>query len=371
MSRADWSSSRPLGRVGIVGVGGIGLASAAWIARAGHGVMLWAPRESIRPPDTAPSVAGSAPLKASGVFEARVDVQLARGPAELAAACDTLLIAVPLNGHRLVMDALMPHLRPGQFVLVSSMASLSALYLFEAARQRGIDLCVASLGTTPLTARRTATLQVRVMTRRTSLGLSALPRASQAFALGVARQMFGDVFFAEDHVLASALVNINPGAHGPLALFNWTRIERAETWPQYHYMTPYVARVIERLDAERLALAAAFGCRVRTIEAHFSQSFGTTADTLADIAEQLHQARGGPPGPTDVSTRFLAEDVPFGLVFLEALGRVAQVPTPATSTIIDASALLTGQNWRAQNDLIPVLAIESGSREQLLARALV
>lgn len=354
----------PMRRVGVVGVGGIGLAYAAWMAHAGHEVIVVSPRAAA----AADMRVDAVTVAAAGVLDAQVAVRQAASLAGLVAACDILIIAVPLNGHRGVMDQLLPHLRDGQVVIVSSMASLSALYLYEAAKAQGRAIQVVSLGTTALTARRTGPLAVRIMTRRTRLGLSCLPTPATGDALALAKGLFGDVFFAEPHALASALVNINPGAHGPLALFNWTRIERGEHWPQYHYMTPAVARVIERLDAERLALAQAFGCTVRTIEAHFAQSFGTTAPTLAGIAEQLHAARGGPPGPTDVGTRFLAEDVPFGLVFLEVLGRVAGVATPATRTVIDMAALLTDQDYRAQNDLLEPLALTQGSREDLLAR---
>lgn len=348
--------------IGIIGVGGIGLASAAWLAQRGHAVTLWAPRAA------APRRAGPQALTSTGVLEASVTVHWVGSVAELAGS-DLILIAVPVNGHRAVMDALAPHLRAGQTVLVSSMASLSSLYLYEQARARGLaDVTVASLGTTVLTARREAFDRVRIMTRRTQLGVSALPTARQGAVLQLCTALFGEGFTPQTNALASALSNINPAAHGPLALFNWTRIERAEHWPQYHYMTPRVAAVIERLDAERLALASAFGLQVRTIEQHFAQSFATTAPRLADIAAELHAKRGGPPGPTDTGTRFLGEDVPFGLVFCAALGRIAQVPTPATDTIIATAGLITGCDFAAQNTLIEPLGLRGETRAGLLAR---
>jgi opine dehydrogenase len=256
-------------RVGIVGCGGIGLASAAWMAQRGHEVTVWAPRSG------QPHPLAHQPLQATGVLEATFPVAAAASAWEAAASAEVLLIAVPVNGHRAVMDALLPHLRAGQTVIVSSMSSLSALYLYEAALTRGVPITVASFGTTVLTARRPAPTQVKIMTRRTSLGVSSLPRSSQPAVLALCDALFGGTFTSDENSLATSLTNINPVAHGPLALFNWTRIERAENWPQYHYMTPRVAAVIEQLDAERLALADAFGLKVRNIERHFAQSFDT------------------------------------------------------------------------------------------------
>lgn len=349
-------------KIAIAGTGGIGYASAAWLAHAGHEVALWSPTG-----DSAAALR-EAPLTSTGVLQASVKVRVAATASALAGNAEVLIVAVPVNGHRAVMDALLPHLADGQTVIVSSMSSLSALYLSESARARGVDITVAAFGTTVLTARRDGPASVRIMTRRSELGVSALPRERTEPSIALCRELFGEGFSAHDNVLASALTNINPVAHGPLALFNWTRIERAENWPQYHYMTPMVAAVIERLDAERLALAQAFGVAVRTIERHFAQSFGTTASRLAEIAAELHAKRGGPPGPTDTRTRFLAEDVPYGLVFTAALGEVAGVPMPATRAIIDMACLVTGQDFRAMNDLLGPLKLGQESRDSLLAR---
>jgi opine dehydrogenase len=336
--------------IGIAGTGGIGLASGVVCRGAGRGVVVWSPRG-----DSAAALR-AAPLEARGVIEASVRVRVATSAAELAAA-PVLLIAVPVNGHKAVMDNLLPHLDSGHTVIVSSMASLSALYLYEQAARRGIDITVAGMGTTVLTARRTGAAQVQVMTRRSELGISAVPCSRIDVVLKLCAELFGDVFVAQENCLASTLTNINPVAHGPLALFNWTRIERAENWPQYHYMTPQVAQVILRLDAERLALARAFGVQVRTIEEHFAKSFGTAAPDLPEIAAELHAKRGGPPGPTDTSTRFLAEDMPFGLAFCVALGRIADVPMPATRTILDSASLVVGRDLAADNDLIGALGL--------------
>jgi opine dehydrogenase len=359
---SDATSAAAPARVGIVGVGGIGLASAAWVASRGFPATVWAPRGPW------PHPLEREPLQVEGLVEGRFDVAVADDARGLCASSDVVVIAVPAYAHRVVIEALAPHLEARHAIVVSSMASLSSLVLREALLRRGVDATVAAFGTTPLTARRVSPTQVRVMTHRTTLGVSALPVARTEAMRARCEALFGNAFVAHANALATALSNINPVAHGPLALFNWTRIERAEAWPQYHYMTPRVAAVIERLDAERLALAAAFGLEVRTIERHFAQSFGTQSDRLADIAAELHAMRGGPPGPTDVDTRFLAEDVPFGLAFQVALGRLAGVPTPATETIIGSAELITGRRLSEENDLLPLLGLDGSDPTRLLAR---
>jgi opine dehydrogenase len=349
-------------RIGIAGTGGIALASAGWLARGGHEVALWSPggqgADALR----------HTPLQTGGVFEDSVRIPVVDSAAALATQSDVLLIAAPVNSHRAVADALLAHLRDGHTVVVSAMSSLSSLYLFEAARARGRDVTVASFGTTVFTARREGPTLVRVMTRRGTLGVSTLPRARTPQILALCQTLFGEGFTAQENSLASALSNVNPISHGPLALYNWTRIERAEAWPQYHYMTPQVATVIERLDAERLTLARAFGLELHSLAQHFARSFHTTAIGVAAIARELHAKRGGPPGPTDTATRFVSEDVPYGLVFSVALGHLAGVPMPATQTIIDSAVLITGHDYAKENSLLGPLRLGSESVANLLAR---
>lgn len=348
-------------KVGVVGSGGIGLACAAWIAQRSHEVSVWSPRGTA-------DVLRLEPLSATGALEVTLRVGCAGSAQELAEFADVILIAVPLNGHRTVMDALLPHLRSGQLVLVSSMASLSSLYLYEAARARGVCVNVASFGTTVLTARLKQPGQVNIMTRRGNIPVSCLPRSGLPNALAACQALFGGGFTAENNPLISTLANTNAITHVPLALFNWTRIERGENWPQYHFMTPRVASVIEKLDAERRAIANAFGFHVRSIDQHFSQSFNTDATRLEDIAEELHRVRGGPPGPTDVRTRFLTEDVPFGLIFLLTLGHIARISAPITETMITMSGLIVGEDFASVNDLVATLELHSESVGGLLSR---
>ncbi len=364
-------------RIGIAGCGGIGLGLAALLAAAGHEPWLWAPRGGdCREGHDGDHGGALAParLQSTGLIEGDWPLRLAADAAALCDGAGLIVIAVPANGHRAVIDALLPALRSGQPVLISSMASLSALYSHEAAQRRGLALPVIALASTVLTARRTAPGQVRVLTRRGRLGLSVLA-ANAANASGAAdealarcRALFGDVFERQPSALATTLSNVNPISHGPLALFNWTRIERAESWPQYHYLTPHVAAVIERLDAERQALAAAFGIALPGLAQHFARSFGTRAATLAEIAAELHAARGGPPGPTEMQTRFLHEDIPYGLVFNEALAGVAGLELPATRTIVDAASLVCGVDFRAGNELIEPLDLRHATVAGLLDR---
>ena len=359
--------------VAIVGAGAIARAYAALLARGGHAVALWSPTgagtrdlpssaTSIGPWPSAPAVA----LAYTGVITGSAVVAALVDPLGIATA-EFVIVALPAPAYSNVLPVVARHVRSSQTLIVSSALSLAPLWLAELAAARGARPLVAAFGTTVATARARDD-GVAIMTIRTRLGVAALPAASGPQALVICRSLFGDRFDLADSVLAVTLTNINPVAHAAMALANLTRIERGEAWPQYHYLTPAVARLIEAIDAERRAVAAAYGQSVTTIEAHFQRSFDIGEATLAEIAAELHRRRGGPPGPTSLDTRFVREDVPYGLVFNAALARIAGIDVPITESIVTLLSTLYARDFRRENPLIEALRLTGESNTGLLAR---
>ena len=173
-------------------------------------------------------------------------------------AADVVILALPAPAYAKVIPVVARHLRSAQTAIVSGALSLAPLWLAELAASHGARPRVAAFGTTAATAR-TRAEGVAIMTVRERLAVAALPAVAGPEALATCQALFGDRFDLAESVLAVTLTNINPVAHAAMALANFTRIERGEAWPQYHYLTPAVARLVEAMDAERLQLAAAFG----------------------------------------------------------------------------------------------------------------
>ena len=363
---ASASEQRPGVKVAIVGAGAIARSCAVLAARAGHSAAVWSPGGN-GTGDLRPSAeAGSVQIAYGGVVEGTSAAAVLSAPSSLADA-DVVVIALPAPAYADVFPRVAPHLRSSQTVFVSGALSLAPLWLAELTAKHGQHPVVAASGTTVATARSRAG-GVSINTVRTRLAVAALPASAIGEVLATLQAVFGDRFDAAPNVLAVTLTNINPVAHAALALTNLTRIEHAEAWPQYHYLTPAVARMIEAMDAERRAIAAAFGISVTTIEEHFQRSFDVPQTKLADIAAELHRRRGGPPGPTTLDTRFVLEDVPYGLVFNAALARVAGVDAPVTDAAITLHSTAYAQDFRSANPLIAALSLAGATRESLLER---
>ncbi len=264
---------------------------------------------------------------------------------------------MPGYGHKAVIDAVAPFASSGQTFIVSAQLSLSASYLSLKLKERGVAAPVVAWATTALMSRSSGPRSIAIGGIRSRLEAAVLPANAAGSAVSICRTLFGDRFGEVGDITAIALSNLNPPIHLASALCNFTRIEKAEYWANYDGITPSVARMIEALDAERLAVAEAYGVTVRTVHEHYHLTFGFEPGmSLAQMAAAVHEKRKGPPGPVSTDTRFVTEDVPFGIVPVIALAEKRGVAVPlhrAGLTVVNA---LYGRRFENENDLLSWVA---------------
>ncbi len=348
-----------MSRLAVLGAGGIGCGAAALLTERRHQVVLWSPSGR----GTA-AFAGGTPLQAEGKLTGSYRPITAEDCAAAVRDSDVVMLAVPGYGHRAVMDAMAPHIRPGQPVIISSHMSFSALYLAQQLAERGVQAPIAAWGTTVTTGRRLSGAAVRVSNIRNRVDVAALPARDIDAMATLCQELFGDRFVPREDLIAVSLSNVNPQNHLGMALCNFTRIERGEQWVNWSGLTPSVGRLIEALDQERLAVAGAFGASVRTVRDHFHLSFSVPHGPVGDAGAVL-AARDASPGPSSLDTRYITEDVPFGLVPSTVLARIADVPMPLHEAGIAMFSALYGRDFRAANNLLPALSLEGLSVQAL------
>lgn len=351
-------------RVAIAGAGGIAFAAAAILIENGHDPILWSPSGQ-RTRDLATGQALTATGAVSGTYHPKV----ASSASELVSGADAVLIALPAYGHRTVMDAIAPHLTDEQIVLISSHASFGALYLSKKLAERGTKTPIVAWGTTVTTGRQKSGTEVHISTVRNKVDIATVPLSSRERGLVMCRALFGDRFNERDDLLAIALSNLNPQNHMGIALCNLTRMERGETWGQHQNVTMAVGRLFEALDEERLNIARNFGLSVRTVREHYHFSYGVPMGPIGEMAQVLAERGGGPTGPATLDTRYVTEDVPFGLVPTVLLGQLTDSPATLHEAGINLFSTLYGRDFRNENDLLPELGLENLSRADLQALA--
>ena len=138
-------------------------------------------------------------------------------------------------------------------------------------------------------------------------------------------------------------------------------MEHGERWGQAENVTPAVGRVMELLDAERLAIAQAFDVSVRTIKEHYAFSYQLPVASIAEMNAELHQRGNGGFGPTTLTSRYVLEDAPFGLLPTVLLGRLVGQPATLHEAGLTMLSAAYGRDFVGDNDLLPALGFEQMS----------
>lgn len=341
-------------RVSILGAGAIAYGLSAYLAEAGFSPLLWSPSG-----ERTKALAAGELLKATGAIEATVPVRIATDCSEAIAEADVVMIALPAYGHKMVIDAAVLHLREGTPVIISSHSSFGALYLSRKLKDRKVRLPIIVWGTTLVTGRQRGPTEIHVATVREKLDVATLPFDAADEGFELCTKLFGDRFVKRDGLLAIALSNLNPQNHLGIALLNLTRMEKGEQWSQGGNVTPAVGRFIEALDVERLAIAAHFGIAVRTVGEHFSLSYHVPISSVSDMNQEMDRKGLGGFGPTTIESRYILEDVPFGLLPTVFLGQISGKQAVLHQSGISILSAAYGRDLKADNDILPALGIET------------
>ena len=94
-------------------------------------------------------------------------------------------------------------------------------------------------------------------------------------------------------------------------------------------MTPSIGKYVEAEDKERIAVAAALGIKLRSIRDDYVIMY-----RCGDHDTPLYQLCKNNPGYTGVMThdtlrtRYCMEDIPYSLVAIQAIAKIAGVATP-------------------------------------------
>ncbi len=347
--------------IGIIGTGPIGLGLAALLSGNGENVLLWSPNRSLQhqaDPD--------ARVVSTGAVEYEFIPSLVDSAKELVRQCDIIVIAVPAYGFKNVVEQLSPFLRSAHCVIISSHVPFAAQYLQSKLETVNVEPMIVALSTTILSGRKASPSKIEIGTIRTNIEMAVLPDKKKAQGLDICRRLFGDRFTLCDGILAVALGNLNPQNHLGIALCNLTRIEKGETWIQAENITPAVGRLLEKLDQERLTVASALNVRTRNIFEHFSRSFGVPSGSVAEMSKAMLEKGMRGCGPTTLETRYILEDVPYGLVPTIWLGKVSGVPVPLHQAGVDIFSALIGRDFIAMNELMNELKTTVDSDSSLL-----
>lgn len=335
--------------VAILGAGNGGCAAAADLGGRGYDMRLWSRSEERLAPMR--EIGGIEYAGALGEGRQPIDA-ITTDIAEAIKGADLVLIMVPTHAHEDMARAVAPHLTGDQALMVSPGHTL--LLVPQTLRRCGIAQPVTcETGTLPYICRMDGPARVRITQPSRHQAFAAFP-ANQTERLTRLIEPLFPMIRPVGSVLETVFPYTNAIHHPPAFLCNAGRVE-STGGDYYHYydgITPSVGRLIDRLDAERLAVANALGCDPAPLPEHFLR-MGYTTEAARDSGlayEVFHQSEADRwiRAPSTLDYRFFTEDVPYGLVPLSELGRLAGVATPAIDAMIEICSALMDRDFRSQ-----------------------
>ena len=197
---------------------------------------------------------------------------------------------------------------------------------------------------------------------RNPIGIYPAARREEAIAK---LDQLGERLVYLNSVAEAALHNPNLIVHTVGSVMSIPRIEKSKgEFCLYHEAytrdNPATWRIVEALDAEKMNVLEALGFpRLSYVEAckyRNSLDEGINArEVFLDYAEMPTRAKG----PTKVDSRYISEDVPQGLVMLEAIATSMNIPTPICSGLISIASAALGRDLREEGRTPEKLGVEN------------
>lgn len=340
----------------VLGAGHGGLAMAAHLAIKGFQINLYnRGRKRIR------TVIQRKGIKIEGEVKGFGEIELAStNIKECIKDVDILMIVVPANAHRFIAQTCAPYLKEHHIVILNPGRTGGALEFFNTLKQHGVKRYpfIAEAQTFIYAARALGPAHARIFSIKNSVPLATLPAYWIPGVLKVINRAYPQ-FIPGDNIFKTSFENIGAVFHPALTILNAAWIEETHGDFEYYIQgaSQSVALILEKLDKERLEIAAALGIKVMSAKAWLYTAYSATGKNLR---EAINDNPGylGINAPDRLHHRYVDEDVPMSLVPLASLGEMLKVETPTIKSIIHLASIMRGVDFWEKGRTVENLGIK-------------
>lgn len=279
------------------------------------------------------------------LYNVAVDVEQAMAKAEI------VLIVTHAGAHERIAGLIAPHVRDGQTIVLLPGYTGSALCVERVFRELGVGkrYLLGEANTLPYACRKIAgEAAVHLKLHVNKFLVSAFPAVRTPELLNLFNRLYPNAVAAAN-VLETGFNNGNPILNVVSVVLNAGRIEFAngQFYQFQEGVTPSVAKVMEALDRERLAIAEACGIRaspylMRAIETGYITNGSSWYEAISSSPHLTTK------GPGRLDTRYMTEDVPFGLTPWHHFAAWANVECRLLDAFIHLASALMGCDYMSE-----------------------
>ncbi len=334
-------------KIAILGAGNMGYAVAADLTLKGHTISLIKTSKALHNEtfEYVRTHENKITLSEKGQQQTARIPTLTTELSELTTA-ELIIITIQTNFHEELIKRIKPYLRDGQILMIVP-GYFSTAYVLKHCSD--LDLTIVEGESSPIDCRIDDTGFIKVGFRnvRNPLGVYPVSRVQMVKEKLDSLQLR---YTYLSSVVEAALHNPNMIVHTVGAVMSIPRIEKTngDYCMYWEVFTPSVWKILEKLDSEKMDVLEKVGYeRIPYVEAcKFRNSLDESMDAKAVFFEYAAMPTRA-KGPVVVDSRYISEDVPEGLVMLEALGKHLHVATPICTALIELAAAALGRDLRA------------------------
>jgi len=292
---------------------------------------------------------------------------------EAVEGADVILVVVPSFAHDRFAQDMAKVLKPGQIVVLSPPNPGGAAFFENVLRRYGAQagIVIGEMACLIYACRKTGKSSVRISAIKKGLSAAALPATDNSKILDMLREFYPDMVTGKN-ILETGLSNVNTVCHPTISLLNLGRIEDTKGEFEFYYQgsTPSVGQLIEAMDKERAAVGRGFGVELPPtwkLVREWYDPYGVSGNSIYEV-HHSNPAYRGSKAPNNLDTRYITEDIPYGLVPLAELGDCAGVETPYIDAIITIGYAVTSGDLSSQARGLKAIGWDNLSVEQIVAR---
>lgn len=263
-------------------------------------------------------------------------------PKEGLSFSNILLLIVPAYAHRPFAALCGPFLTSDHTVVIMP-GTFGSLEFSALASEFGASgLTVAEVDTAPYVCRKSSDTSAVIWGEVTSLGMGVFPATNTQRVVETLGTLFSGITPYRD-VLECGLSAMNPVVHPAGVLMNAGRVEyaRGEFYFYEEGVSKSVAGVIEQVDFERRRIGKELGYDLLPVAQAFHEAgFGPKGSIWETINGSYMLTRLKAPG--SLESRWLTEDIPYGIASWSKIGSQYDVSTPIMDSLVELGSIVMG-----------------------------
>ncbi|GAB4311483.1 MAG: hypothetical protein Kow0069_11890 [Promethearchaeota archaeon] len=329
--------------VTVLGASGGGRAMVAYLSSRGIKPVVWNRGFSRLEP-----VKRAGGVFAKGELEGFHPVRLATNDiAKAVEGADAIMVVTPAFAHAELARKLAPHLLPGQLVLLNPGRTYGAVE-FRREVERGRGECpavVAEAQTLAFTSRATGGAGVKIYRVKDQVKYSTFPEEDLPSIVPAIEEIFPQFQPVEEY-LETTLNNVGVLVHPTTTILNAASIDAGRRFKFYHEgVTPCVGRLMRQVQDEVGRVFSALGLNQLTLEHWAEECYGVSfgyGEVPLDRVLNANPAYATIDAPGSLETRYLREDVPYGLVPLWSTAKHLGVKVPTVRALVWLASVISG-----------------------------